>query len=206
VIPDGILPPLREHLRGRNFVLQSAEPQTDFEHSFIEITPELAEQWLEHSFERQRPVRDHHVILLAEEMEAGTFIPHSAIVFAELEGKSYLIDGQHRLKAVSLYGRSVKMPVMRRPASTMKNIEEWYTSIDQGLRRTAHDAIRAQGLSSELEISDTHAGRLSGAVRLIASGFIDMTAGVGKDKHARMRGARSNALLSELMRAWAARQ
>jgi hypothetical protein len=63
--------------------------------------------------------------------------------------------------------------------------------------------IRAQGLSTELGISETHAGRLSGAVRLIASEFIDMTAGVGKDKHVRMRGARSNALVSELLRAWA---
>jgi hypothetical protein len=182
--------------------LQPSEAQSDFEHSVIEITPELAEEWLDSPFERQRTLRDHHVILLAEEMEAGTFIPHSAIVFAQLDGKSYLVDGQHRLKAISLFSKPVKMPVMRKAAASMKEIQEWYASIDQGLRRTAHDAIRAQGLSTELGISDTQAGRLSGAVRLIASEFIDMTAGVGKDKHVRMRGARSNALVSELLRAW----
>lgn len=183
--------------------MQLPEAQSDFDHSFIEITPTLADEWLATPFERQRAFRDHHVILLAEEMEAGTFIPHSSIVFAELDGKSYLIDGQHRLRAISLYGKPVKMPVMRKAAASMKQIEEWYASIDQGLRRTAQDAIRAQGLSSELGLSETHASRLSGAVRLIASEFLDMTAGVGKDKHVRMRGARSNALVSELLRAWA---
>jgi hypothetical protein len=182
-------------------VLQPSE--ANFEHAFIEITPELAEQWLANPFEHQRGLRDHHVFLLAQEMEAGTFIPHSAIVFAELEGKSYLIDGQHRLKAISLYSRPVKMPVMRRAARSMKQIQEWYSSIDQGLRRTAHDAIRAQGLSGELGINDTYASRLSGAVRLIASGFLDMTAGTGKDKNVRVRGARSNAFVSELLRRWA---
>jgi hypothetical protein len=179
------------------------EVQSEFQHSFVEVTPELAEEWLAHAFEHQRTIRQHHVILLAEEMEAGTFIPHSAIVFAELEGKSYLIDGQHRLEAVALYRQPIKMPVMRRAAASMKQIQEWYASIDQGLRRTAHDAIKAQALSGELGINDTQAGRVSGAVRLIASGFIDMTAGVGKDKHIRMRGARSNALVSELLREWA---
>jgi hypothetical protein len=186
-----------------DFALLTPETQSEFNHTVIEITPELAEQWLANPFDRQRALRDHHVILLAEEMEAGSFIPHSFVVFAELDGKRYLIDGQHRLKAISLYGRPVIMPVMRKAASSMKQIEEWYASIDQGLRRTAHDAIRAQGLSGELGLSETHAGRLSGAVRLIASEFIDMTAGVGKDKHVRMRGARSNALVSELLRRWA---
>jgi hypothetical protein len=185
------------------------QPQIDahseFDHSFVEITPELAKEWLtQGEFQHQRAIRQHHVILLAEEMDAGTFIPHSAIVFAELEDKSYLIDGQHRLEAIWLYGKPVKMPVMRRAATSMKQIQEWYASIDQGLRRTAHDAIKAQALSGELGINDTQAGRVSGAVRLIASGFIDMTAGVGKDKHIRMRGARSNALVSELLREWAA--
>ena len=183
--------------------MNATDAYDEFEHSLVNVTPELAEEWLANPFDRQRTPRDHHVILLWEEMENGTFFPHSTIAFAELDGKKYLIDGQHRLKAVTFYGKPVKMLVMIKKATSMKQIEEWYSSIDQGLRRTAHDAIRAQGLPGELEISETHAGRLSGAVRLIASEFIDMTAGVGKDKHIRMRGARSNTLLSELMRMWA---
>ncbi|HWX75987.1 MAG TPA: hypothetical protein VNY32_00840, partial [Candidatus Acidoferrales bacterium] len=183
--------------------MNPTDAREDFDHSLVDVTPELAEEWLANPFDRQRTPRDHHVILLWEEMENGTFFPHSTIAFAELDGKRYLIDGQHRLKAVSYYGKPVKMLIMIKKATSTKQIEEWYASIDQGLRRTAYDAIRAQGLSSDLGINDTQAGRVSGAVRLIASGFIDMTAGVGKDKHVRMRGARSNARVSELLREWA---
>jgi hypothetical protein len=85
----------------------------------------------------------------------------------------------------------------------MRQVQEWYSSIDQGLKRTARDAIRAQGLMQELDMSERHAGRLSGAVKLIATGFADMTAGSAtQGKSAKIR-ARSNAVISDLMRAWA---
>jgi hypothetical protein len=136
----------------------------DFDHSLEEVTPALAEEWLKNPFDKQRTPRDHHVILLWEEMENGTFFPHSTIAFAELDGKRYLIDGQHRLMAVSAYGKPVKMLVMTKKATSMKQIQEWYASIDQGLRRTAYDAIKAQGLSSE--------PKMTGSERMIRkSGF-----------------------------------
>lgn len=180
----------------------------DLEHKIIEITPAMAEQWLSSQFRGQRSLRDHHVLLLAQEMENGTFIPHSSIVFAELNGTEYLIDGQHRLKAITLHNQPIKMPVLKRIAKSMRQVQDWYSSIDQGLRRTARDAIRAQNIPQELDISERHAGRLSGAVKLIATGFSDVTAknatlsGATLNKAARVR-ARSNAAVSELLRAWA---
>ena len=180
--------------------------QTDFlpqgfEHDIVEVSPETAERWLESQFEGQRRLRDHHVYLLAQEMESGNFIPHSSVVFADYNGKSYLIDGQHRLRAVTLYGKTVRMPVLRRKAASMREVQEWYSSIDQGLRRTAGDAIRAQGLAEELSLTERQAARLGGAVRQIATGFLDATAGIGEAKRARVR-ARSNAFVSGLMRKW----
>lgn len=173
-----------------------------FEHDIVEVTPETAERWLKSQFEGQRRLRDHHVFLLAQEMESGTFIPHSSIVFADYDGKSYLIDGQHRLQAITLYGKSVRMPILRRKADSLREVQEWYSSIDQGLKRSAGDAIRAQGLANELSLTERQAGRLSGAVRQITTGFLDTTAGVGSAKRARVR-SRSNAFVSELMRKWA---
>ena len=173
----------------------------EFEHEIVEVSPETAERWLKSQFEGQRRLRDHHVYLLAQEMESGTFIPHSSIVFADHGGKSYLIDGQHRLQAITLYGKPVKMPVLRRRAESLKEVGEWYSSIDQGLKRSAGDAIRAQGLASELSLTERQTARLSGAVRQIATGFLDATAGLGSAKKARVR-ARSNAYVSALMRRW----
>lgn len=179
------------------------DPDTGGEHTITEITPDLAAQWLERQFEGQRNARPHHIALLAEEMRAGSFIPHSSVVFAEFDGQSYLIDGQHRLKAITVYGRPVRMPVLRKQAASMQQVREWYSSIDQGLRRTAQDAIRAQGISEELQMSDRHTGRLSGAVRLIATGFSDPTANSSVSAvSARVR-SRSNAGVSSLIRAWA---
>ena len=174
----------------------------DADHRITEITPRMAEEWLGSQFKGQRGLRDHHVILLAQEMENGTFIAHSSIVFAELNNVSHLIDGQHRLNAIVLYDKPVRMPVLRKTATSMKQVQEWYASIDQGLRRTARDAIRAQGIPQELELSERHAGRLSGAVKLIATGFADVTAKNAAVRAAGRVQARSNAAVSGLMRLW----
>jgi hypothetical protein len=67
-----------------------------------------------------------------------------------------------------------------------------------GLKRSARDAIKAQNLHSEIGLSERNAGRLSAAVRLIASGFVD--GGKGYTVHAR---SRSNIVVSDLMKEWA---
>jgi hypothetical protein len=164
----------------------------------VNVTPQQAKEWLENNdFERQRPLREHHVLSLAEEMDAGNFIAHSAIVFARCGDKNYLIDGQHRLNAIVLSDKSVEMTILTKQASSMEQIERWYASIDQGLKRSTRDAIKAQNLHSEIGLSERHAGRMSAAVRLIASGFVD--GGKGYTVHAR---SRSNIVISDLMKEW----
>ena len=175
----------------------------DYALAFEDITPSVAEEWLKQQFEGQRKLREHHVIMLAQEMENRSFIPHSSIVFADLAEHSYLIDGQHRLAAIALYGKAVRMPVLRREATSIGEVREWYASIDQGLRRTARDAIRAQGLTEELHLTERQAGRLSGAVKLIATGFMDVTAKVSSVDRKDRAKSRSNAAVSRLMRSWA---
>ncbi len=163
------------------------------------VTPAKAEKWLENNnFDRQRALREHHILNLAEEMDEGNFIPHSAIVFAKLGKELYLIDGQHRLHALVLAGVSLNMPILVKPAKSMEQIERWYGCIDQGLKRSTRDAIKAQNLHEELGVSERHAARLSAAVKLIASGFQD-----GGKGHGMRTGGRSNIAVSDLMREWA---
>lgn len=166
---------------------------------FVSVTPELAKKWLsDNDFARQRVVRDHHILTLAEEIEAGNFIAHSAIVFAQFGQERYLIDGQHRLNAIVLAGKNVSMTILTKIAESKSQIERWYASIDQGLKRSARDAIKAQNIHEELGVSERHAGRLSAAVKLIASGFQE----VGKGTAAKTAG-RSNLVVSDLMMEWA---
>jgi hypothetical protein len=172
-------------------------PRTEF------VTPELAEQWLDSQFGGQRNMREHHVFLLAGEMERGTFVPHNSITFAVVDGERYLIDGQHRLKAVYLYGKPVSMPILEIPANDLDEVKQLYGNIDQGLKRSATDAIRAMGLSDQFGLPERRVQRMSGALRAIATRFTDTTAGASRGDARRQRAlTRSNAVNTTLLRAW----
>src|SRR3954467_14111979 len=63
----------------------------------VEVTPDLAAQWLRANT-GNRPVREAHVRSLAEEITADRWkVTHQGIAFS-LSGR--LMDGQHRLRAV----------------------------------------------------------------------------------------------------------
>jgi hypothetical protein len=136
-------------------------------------------------------------------MERGSFVPHNAITFAVVGDDRYLIDGQHRLHAVALYGKAVTMPVLEIPARSLEDVKRLYGNIDQGLKRSATDAIRAMGLAEEFNLSERRIQRMSGALRVIATRFTDTTAGATRGATKRQRSiTRSNAVNTTLLRAW----
>ncbi len=114
------------------------------------ITPALAEQWLEKNKDN-RPLRDHHVRLLAKEMREGRWrLNGEAIVFDE---NGDLLDGQHRLWAAFDHQQTFQSVVVRGvdPAS--------FDTIDSGMKRSAGDVLAKAGISY---------GTLTGAaVRLV---------------------------------------
>lgn len=167
------------------------------------VTPELAQQWLQKQFGDQRKLRDHHALLLAGEMQRGAFVPHNAISFAVLGQSRYLIDGQHRLQAVTLYGKPVSMSILEIPAADMEHVRQLYSNIDQGLRRTTIDAIRAMGIANEFSLSERRVQRMAGALRVIATRFTDTTGGASRSESRKKRAVtRSNAVNTTLLRAW----
>lgn len=97
------------------------------------VTPEMASQWLEKNYDKQRPVRVSHIDSLAEAMKRGEWkLNHQPIAF---DAYGMLIDGQHRLWAVVMSGCSVQMAVARGvPRNT-------YATIDVGARRSLSDAL-----------------------------------------------------------------
>lgn len=167
------------------------------------VTPDLAEEWLAIQFDGQRKLRDHHVYRLAVDMESGNFVPHNAITFARVDSQLYLVDGQHRLKAVELYGKPVEMSVLEISANSLQDVRAMYGNIDQGLKRTNGDAIRAAGLPEEFGLPGTYLQRASAALRTISTAFIDPTGGISVSDNRRRRSAtRSNAINAMLVRHW----
>lgn len=165
----------------------------------IEVTPEQAEAWLtSNDFNRQRPLRENHALTLAMEMEAGNFVPHSSVVFARVGDKRFLLDGQHRLYAVYLYGGPVKMPVLELPADSLETAAKWYGNIDQGLKRTQRDALRAQSLHDSVSLSERQTWRVAAAVKKIITGFTE-----GGKGYERRWADKSHSVVNELVVEWA---
>ena len=98
----------------------------------IDLTPEMAEDWLTHCNTHNRRLIDAHVELLAQEMKAGRWqLTHQGVAFSP---QRVLLDGQHRLWAVVLSGVTVPMRVfVNEPAEGME-------VIDTGKARS-HDQI-----------------------------------------------------------------
>lgn len=101
------------------------------------ITPAMAESWLEKNKDN-RPLRDHHVKLLAKEMRENRWeLNGEAIVFDE-DGN--LVDGQHRLWAAFDSGVSFTSVVVRNVSKGA------FATIDSGMKRSAGDALTKVGI------------------------------------------------------------
>lgn len=100
----------------------------------INVTPQMAEQWLD-GHDNYREISRRHVEYLANEMIGGRWqMTGEPIVF---NGNGTLLDGQHRLAAVVKSGVTVPMLMVtgiRRAALPV---------MDQGKSRTMRDVLRA---------------------------------------------------------------
>jgi hypothetical protein len=98
----------------------------------MQVTPEMAENWLRNKLEIQRNIRTAHVERLASDMRAGRFaLSPDAILL--VNGK--LANGQHRLTAVMQQDKPQPFIVMQ------SNDNGLYKVIDAGLRRTVADGL-----------------------------------------------------------------
>lgn len=101
----------------------------------IKVTPEIAADWLENRNSiSNRKLSDHTAGKYARIMEAGRWLStHQGIAF---DDDGWLIDGQHRLRAVVLSGITVEMFVVPDcdPAT--------FTVLDSGLKRNAGQLIK----------------------------------------------------------------
>lgn len=78
--------------------------------SFEDITPAMAQEYLTKNVVN-RSISQNHVIKLAMDMEAGKFLVTDAGIGFDTRGN--LINGQHRLNAVILADKTVRMLVVR---------------------------------------------------------------------------------------------
>lgn len=112
--------------------VQTVIPEVDI----VIVTPELAHKWLAQNT-HNRPLRKRAVDDYARDMAAGNWMQNGeAIKFAE---DDTLLDGQHRLKAVTVAGVAVPMLVV---SGLPRHTQE---TMDAGRKRTAADAFSLRG-------------------------------------------------------------
>ncbi len=118
-----------------------------FEEEWVLVTPELAEEYLEANTDNRRLVAER-VLRFGEDMEAERwrdYHPHG--ISFDREGR--LVDGQHRLAAILLSGKSVVMRVTRGLDPEMQSV------FDLGAPRMTGDVLRRGGI-----LNSTHAGTI----------------------------------------------
>lgn len=110
----------------------------------IEITPELATEWLKKNIGNRTPKRER--FLYAEMMKRGEWNEDNPqpICFDE---NGNLIDGQNRLMAVIISDIPVKMYVAKGVSNSVKDV------IDTGVKRIGADVLQMQGAENFTRIS-----------------------------------------------------
>jgi len=111
--------------------------RTDRYNLVIDLTPEIASDWLTHANTHNRALIQNHVDYLTSEMKTGRWrLTHQGVAFS---GNRVLLDGQHRLWAVVMSGVTVPMRIfVNEPAEAME-------VVDTGQRRTNDQILSLAG-------------------------------------------------------------
>lgn len=113
-------------------------------HRTVSVTPELASEWLKRNT-RNRPIRKGRVDAMVRAMKSGKFEYNGDTVRFDVTGA--LLDGQHRLSAVVASGVTTTMLIVEGLPAAVQ------ATIDQGITRTAGDALHFQGHRSWNELA-----------------------------------------------------
>lgn len=117
--------------------LDSLFARTDRYNMILDVTPQLAEDWLTHCNTHNRKLIDAHVDYLAAEMKAGRWrLTHQGIAFSV---NRVLLDGQHRLWAIVMSEQTVPLRIfVNEPPEAMD-------VLDTGKRRSNDQILSLAG-------------------------------------------------------------
>ncbi len=137
------------------------------------VTPELALDWLTSwEYPNQRPERLSQVERLEGNLTGDRFMPGTQLKVAHVDGKSYLIDGQHRLEAIVNSGVGAIFTLTHHDCTSMVQVADLYSTTDRGVPRGAVDVLRAHGLHHESDgIAMDYLRAIGAAARFIHAGF-----------------------------------
>ncbi|WP_165363943.1 hypothetical protein [Rhodoplanes serenus] len=119
----------------------------------LRIDQDLAARLLaECPYDGQRALNDDRALLLAAAMEHGTFMQNTQIAFARCDGRYFLVNGQHRLNAITLAQQAQAFRIEVYDCRSRDEVDACYCRFDQpGGQRSLTQVSRSLGLHDSAE-------------------------------------------------------
>lgn len=126
--------------------LMGARVSSEVEYALVEVTPELAFDWLVQRNKVNRAIRNGHVADFVAIIKSGGWNPEAGVIMFDKDGN--LLNGQHRLTAIVEAGEPVRVRIAYSvPLETRGDVDTVQ------LRRTDVDIARMGG---DTDVSATH--------------------------------------------------
>jgi hypothetical protein len=139
------------------------------------MTPDLAHAAvLNDLYVGQRTVDWDMVFTYALELRRGTFRRWTVITFAVLQGKRYLVNGQHLLHAIHLAGLAVEVTEETRQVRSLAELKALYRSFDRNKVRSLKLLLKDAGTAEDLGFNLGQTFDLSACLPLLAAGFANL--------------------------------
>lgn len=166
----------------------------------VTLTPYGASTILEHlNFPGQRKLKEetrvfgHHLRIIK-----GDWLEGHAITFAELpDGRIWLMDGQHRLTAISKCGGNVSVAVRIVPVENEAEAAEFYAGFDMASSvRTETEVIQATGAAEKAGLSTAMAKSVAEASVILGNDMEPLSGSASVRKNAKLfyQGQRMSAI------------
>lgn len=119
----------------------------------VSVSAEVAKLIIDECpYDGQRDLNEDRALLLAMAMERGTFLPNTQIAFGVLDGRFYLVNGQHRLNAVGLARLDQRFRIEVYPCQSRDDLDALYCRFDQpGGQRSLTQVSRSLGLHDDTD-------------------------------------------------------
>lgn len=138
------------------------------------VTPENAAKFVDKATQDRRymrPVSKSWVDFLAREMKRGMFMPTSHIALGHLNGDTYILNGNHTLRAIQESGERLKLPLTHYHIEDESELADLYAHFDINKKRTFTDSLRAYEVDRVTELSMSDVQKLASAVKFIVTDF-----------------------------------
>ena len=120
-----------------NMIQKQASPTDGVKHAIQHVTPEIARDWLDSNYDKQRNLRKRAVNRYTEDMKNGAWMFDGAPI--RFDESANLIDGQHRLNALINSGLTLPFLIVTGLS------EETFMVMDTGPRRDSRDILTIEG-------------------------------------------------------------